>query len=174
MAHKFQNPSGIWLLAGVVVGLGLAMLVPSDPIEAVATDRLENFAICTGPVDEDSEAVYTLDFVSGKLQAKVISPVTGQFFAQFEREIAADFQLQPGGNPRYVMVTGLTRLRRQPGNVQPGRSAIYVAELTSGLVAAYAVPWSQAASTSARPMKANLVRLDVKPFREQGIVRQQP
>ena len=41
----------------------------------------------------------------------------------------------------------------------------WVAELTTGKVAAYAVPWSQAYAIAGRPIKAPLVLLDVYPMR---------
>jgi hypothetical protein len=159
----------IWPLAGLAAGLLAASIWPRTPVMAVATDRQENFAICTGPVDEDFEAVFFLDFLTGDLRASVISPVNGKFNSYFERNVLNDLQVDVSKNPRYVMVTGMANLRRGAGNIQPGVAVLYVAEVTSGLMAAYAVPWVRGANNAAIPQTNELVLLDVGQFRNAPI-----
>ena len=47
------------------VGLVLTGFLPDTPLHAVSTDRTDTFAMATGPVDSEVEAVYFLDFLTG-------------------------------------------------------------------------------------------------------------
>lgn len=160
-----------WLVLGVLAGVGVATLIPSQPLAAVSTDRQENFAICTGPADENVECLFLLDFLTGELKCTAVSHITGKFNAYFMRNIVADLKIDQAKNPRYVMVTGLVNLRRQSGSgqVQPGACVLYVAELTTGKVAVYAVPWNRGASNSNFNQQNALVLLDVWGFRDVAI-----
>ena len=40
------------------------------------------------------------------------------------------------------MVTGISDLRRGAARLRPGRSVVYIAETSTGLVLAYVIPWS--------------------------------
>ena len=64
---------------GLALGLVLSGLWPHTPLHAVSTDRGETYAIATGPVDNEVEAVYFLDFLTGDLGAIVLGrqPVPG-------------------------------------------------------------------------------------------------
>lgn len=155
----------VWLAGGVVIGLAIGMMWPQTPIHAVATDRVDNFALATGPLDDDTEALFYLDFLSGELKATALSPIARKFFASFSANVNHDLGVDISKNPKYLMVTGNSIFRRGGGQVQPGNSVVYVAELTSGKVAAYAVPWSQAYANAGRQVHAPLVLLDVNPMR---------
>jgi hypothetical protein len=149
----------------MVIGLAVGMLWPQTPIHAVATDRVDNCAMATGPLDDDTEALFYLDFLSGELKATALSPIARKFFASFTANVIQDLGVDVSKNPQYLMVTGNSIFRRGGGQVQPGDAVVYVAELTSGKVAAYAVPWSQAYAISGRQIRAPLVLLDVYPMR---------
>ncbi|HET6884560.1 MAG TPA: hypothetical protein VFI31_30680 [Pirellulales bacterium] len=165
MRTRLFSSSAVWLAGGVVIGLGLGMMWPQTPIHAVATDRVDNFALATGPLDDDTEALFYLDFLSGDLKATALSPIARKFFASFTANVNRDLGVDLAKNPKYLMVTGNSIFRRGGGQVQPGNSVVYVAELTSGKVAAYAVPWSQAYANAGRQIHAPLVLLDVQPMR---------
>jgi hypothetical protein len=148
------------LLGGLIVGLNVAGVWPQMPVHAVATHGEDNFAICTGPVDEDVEAVYMLDFVTGDLRAAVLNIQTGKFNAGFTYKVDADL-LKPGTkNPRYLMVTGIANIRRQTQNVTRGRSIVYVAEVTSGQMAAYAIPWAPSRQSAGAAQSGSFIKLD--------------
>ena len=157
--------TGVGLMAGVLIGLAIGMLWPQTPLHAVATDRVDNFALATGPLDDDTEALFYLDFTSGELKATALSPIARKFFASFSANVVHDLGVDISKNPKYLMVTGNSVFRRGGGQVQPGNAVVYVAELTSGKVAAYAVPWSQAYATAGRQIHAPLILLDVYPMR---------
>lgn len=155
-----------WLIAGVAVGLAISMFAPSRNVQAVATDTGENFAICTGSADGDTEAVFTLDFLSGDLRGAVINPVTKTFAAGISRNILKDLKIEQGKTPKFLMVTAAMDLR-SIGGTQMGSSVVCVAELNSGMMGIYAYPYSQAitqARTGVAP-QLEFIPLQVFPIR---------
>lgn len=180
MLSKLKRSPAVWLVAGVLLGvLGAGWFINRStvfaptPLHAVATDRYENFAIATGPLDEDVEAVFFLDFLTGDLKAAVLSAQLGRFNAFYERNILEDLGVDPAKNPHYLMVTGVTNLRRGLGNLaRPGNCVVYIAELTSGKIAAYGVPWTPQLHNAGVPFRGTLVPLDIAQFRS-GVVRDQ-
>ena len=153
-----------WLVVGLAAGLALGAVLPHAPLHATATDRQDNFAIATGPVDESLEAIFMLDFLSGTLKSYVISTVTGKFTAYYERPVLPDLGVDATKNPKYLVVTGGANLRRS-GQIQPSLSVCYVAELTSGKMAVYAIPWSRGQANASQPIKSTFLLLDVVQFR---------
>ena len=122
-------------------GLVLSGFWPHTPLHAVATDRVDTFAMATGPLDSEVEAVYFLDFLTGDLTAVVLGKQPNSWTGFFQANVAADLGIDPQKNPKFLMVTGMANLRRGGGSpLQPSNAMCYVAEITSGKVAAYAVP----------------------------------
>jgi hypothetical protein len=158
-----------WLIAlgiGLVVGLALGGFWPNTPLHAVATDRCDSFAIATGPVDSDVEAVYFLDFLTGDLRAVVLGKTAGNFTGFFYYNVAADLSVDPSKTPKYLMVTGMASLRHSGGTrMQPSLAVCYVAEVTSGKVAAYAIPWSPSMHASGQTNQQMLAPVAVTSFR---------
>jgi hypothetical protein len=127
---------------GLVAGLALSVFWPHTPLHAVSTDRCETYAMATGPVDAEVEAVYFLDFLTGDLGALVLGKKPLIWSGMYKTNVAADLAIDPQKNPKYMMVTGVAGLRRAGGSrQQPSNAICYVAEVTSGKVAAYAIPW---------------------------------
>jgi hypothetical protein len=171
------RPSRLGLLAGLGIGLAIGMLFalvlagcwPTAPLHAVATDRTDGFAVATGYCDEAVEAVYFLDFATGDLTAAVVSKQTGRFNAYYTHNVLADLHINPGKAPRFLLTTGSADLRRTGGKTtQLSRSLVYVAELQSGNVAAYAIPWSSSAWNAGQTMRGQFTLLDVGRFRGAG------
>lgn len=159
--HKFGW--GLGLAIGLVVGLVLGGLWPYSPVHATATDRVENFAIATGFVDDGVEAVFYLDYLTGNLNAAVLSRRSSAFQSQFTTNVHADlkkviaFNASNGGaavqvpqSPNYLMVTGTHNLTTQ-GRSYYGNTVVYVAETNTGIVMAYAVPWSRESYSADKP-----------------------
>ncbi|MGD9648601.1 MAG: hypothetical protein AB7U73_23015 [Pirellulales bacterium] len=179
MRSNWNRRRGAWFAGGAMFGFAAAALLfgagvwPHTPLHATATDRYENFAIATGPLDENVEAVFFLDFISGDLKAAVLSPQFGRFNAMFARNILNDLGVDPTQNPHYLMVTGVANLRRSGGGqFRPSASVVYVAELTTGKIAAYSVPWRPDIHNAGAPFQGQMILLDVAPFRE-VVVRDQ-
>ena len=61
----------------MAIGLGLSGFWPNTPSTPSVTDRAETFAMATGPVDDEVEAVYFLDFLTGDLGGRGVGPATG-------------------------------------------------------------------------------------------------
>lgn len=153
----------------LVVGIVLGGLLPHSPLHAVATDHSDAFAIATGPLDDETEAIYFLDFATGNLKASALSPITRRFNAVFYANVQQDLGVEPAQNPKYLMVTGRARFRPNGGTVQPSQSIVYVAELTSGRAVAYAAPWAEHQANSGIAIKFPLAVLDVVQFRGTGV-----
>jgi hypothetical protein len=156
----------LWLGVGVAAGVMLAGFWPNTPLHAVSTDRCDTFAMATGYLDDEIEAVYFLDFLTGDLRAAALSRQLGKFNAFFGYNVNVDLGVDPAKNPRFLMVTGAGDLRKIGGaRMAPSKSILYVAEITTGKVAAYYVPWSMAAHSANQPQKGTLMLLDVARFR---------
>src|SRR5262245_4881338 len=89
-----------WLLVGlaggVVIGLNVAGWWPQVPLHAVATHGQENFAICTAPMDDDVEAVFILDDVTGDLKAAALNVQMRRFNTFFEYNVLRDLPTTSG------------------------------------------------------------------------------
>ena len=149
---------------GLIVGLNIQGIWPSVPLHASATHGIDKFAIATGLVDERVEALYFLDFLTGDMRAAVINPKNGKFNAYFTRNIAADFN-NAGRNSGYLMVTGSALISRQTANFQYANSIVYVAEASTGQVAAYTIPWNSTLHFAGQPQYGEFRPLDVAQFR---------
>ena len=95
-----------------------------------------------------------------------------RFNAFYERNILADLGVDPSKNPRYLMVTGMTDTPRGGGQARLSSSVVYVAEITTGQVAAYAIPWNAAQHSSGQMAKGVLMPMATTRFRT-AVVREQ-
>jgi hypothetical protein len=158
---------------GIVIGMMFAPFWstgwPNVPLHAVATDRTDGFAISTGYCDDSVEAIYFLDFLTGDLSAAVVSKQSGHFNAFYTHNVASDLGLSPSHPPRFLLTTGTADLRRSGGkSASLSKSLVYVAELHSGKVAAYAIPWSSSQWNAGQTMRGQVTLLDVGRFRGAG------
>lgn len=156
----------IGLVVGLVAGLNLGGFWPQIPIHATATHGQENFAICTGSIDPEMEAVFLLDFTTGDLKAAVLSINTRAFNTYYTHNISKDFGNVK--NPKYLMVSGFADMRRAL-NVPVGQGVIYIAEMTSGQLACYGLPWQPGRGAQVNPMVMEFLPLDKFKFRNQAI-----
>src|SRR3954470_16286782 len=155
---------GIGLVFGLVIGLNIEGLWPSMPLHAAATHGIDKFAIATGLVDNNVEALYFLDFLNGDMRAAVINPKTGKFTSFFTRNIAADFG-GAGRSSGYLLVTGSVNMPRGANNFQYANSIVYVAEASTGAVAAYTIPWQSTLHAAGKTQSGQFQPLDVQQFR---------
>ena len=150
----------IAVVLGFIAGLVLSGFWPYCPLHAVSTDRVDTYAMATGPVDSEIEAIYFLDFLTGDLVARVLGKKVGMWSGFFKTNVAADLGLNPQKNPKLMMVTGMVPLRRQGGTrLQPSSAVCYVADVGSGAVAAYAIPWSPPMYAAGQSQSGALVRV---------------
>jgi hypothetical protein len=148
------------LAIGLVVGLNVAGLWPQVPLHAVATHGQDNFAICTAPMDEDVEAVFVLDDLTGDLKGAALNVQMRRLYTGFEYNVLQDLPTPNTKNPHYRIVSGMANIRQ---NFQAGplaRSVLYVAEVSSGQLVVYGIPWIAGRAQAAMPVKTTLILLD--------------
>ncbi len=162
-----------WLLAGIVlgivIGLNVAGLWPQVPLHAVATHGQDNFAICTAPMDDDIEAIFILDDATGDLKAACLNVQIRRFNTFFEYNVLRDLPATNAKNGRYRIVSGVASIRQNVAAGQLARSVIYVAEISTGQVMAYGIPWVPGRAAALVPFKGTLVPLDRWQFRTTAI-----
>lgn len=128
----------LWLTVGVICGMCLSYFWPHEPALAVATDRdNDRFAITTTPTNgNNAEAVFVLDFLTGRLTGAALNGRVGKFTHAYFRNLAADFNVDPKAKPHYVIVSGDVNIPNQ-GRTQFASSCLYIAEMSSGMVICY-------------------------------------
>ncbi|MFH1921902.1 MAG: hypothetical protein ABIP48_18710 [Planctomycetota bacterium] len=179
MAYLRKQYWAVWLAIGLLVGLMIGGIWPDTPLHAVSTDSTEHFAIATGFVDDGVEAVYFLDFLTGTLRAAVLSNQSRGFQARYEANINADLagivqlgasgmaaanaqrrkaglpplpQMEIPQSPRYLITTGVIDIRRGAAARQiPAQAVLYVAEVNTGIVLTYIIPWDRQAHNADLP-----------------------
>ncbi len=163
------NSRLLWLLGGVVlgaiVGLNAAGIWPQIPVHAVATHGQDNFAIATGSLDDNLEAIFVLDSVTGDLKGAALNVQSRRFNTWYDYNVSRDLPVGGIKNPQYRIVTGYTGVRQVVAAGQLGRTVVYVAEANTGQLAAYGVPWVAGRFTSPIPLRFNLQLLDRWQFR---------
>jgi hypothetical protein len=139
--HKNNERRLVWMGLGLVAGLCIAYCWPHETAQAVATDRDDRFAICTVETQTSfgqPEAVFVLDFLTGRLTGAMLNQQSGVFTNFYFRNIAGDFQLKAtaAAKAKYAIIPGNAYLTTGSG-VTLSTGVIYVAEMTSGKVVAY-------------------------------------
>jgi hypothetical protein len=174
---------GLALALGVAIGVGaVSKDSPVEglaeeptfrgiPVRALGADSGESYALSTGPVDGESEALYALDFLTGDLYAWVYYPRAGQFLAQYQYNVTADLASEAGKTPSYVMVTGQSDIRGPAGQQAFANSILYIADSNTGKVAAYSIPWDRNLAAQAAPQQGAFVRLGLFQGRKAAIRR---
>ncbi len=134
MQSRLLNNRFVLLACGLVMGLGISFYWPHEPLKADSTS-LDKFSLCTTPtLLNQSDAVFVLDSVTGRLVGAAHNVQTGTFSQVWARNVAADFGVVE--NAQYLMVSGFLRTQGATGGT-PAQSGVYVAELTSGKVGLY-------------------------------------
>src|SRR5262249_11592982 len=103
------------------------------------------------------EGIFILDFLTGQLKGAVLNRQTGTFASLYARDLAKDFLVDPAATPHYAMASGYAQMTNQ-GGVAMASGVLYVGELSSGRLAAYAFPWVEAPRPA--PILHSLVPLD--------------
>lgn len=165
MAHQKRNTKPLYIAVGFAAGLAVASIWPHEPVAAFSSDRNDKFAIISVPVGLGSgDAVFVMDFLTGRLTGAAMQRTRSgtAFINYYYRNLAEDFQINPSIEPQYAFTTGTAEIQSRGGN-QWGSHSLYVAELSSGKVAAYAVPY-RISQVKAPPVP--LQPIDTFPFRE--------
>ncbi len=170
MFHQWKTRPIVWAALGLFVGVLLGGFCPHAPLHATATDRVDNFAICTAAVDDNVEAVYFLDSLTGNLRAAVLAKQAPyRFNAFYERNVFQDLHIDPSKPPKFLVVSGRCDFRRTGGNQQISRGVVYVCDINSGMIAVYALPWNSQMYTSGKSFNGELIFVDATSFRTAAI-----
>ncbi len=140
--------------------------MPVELLHASATHSSSSMAVATGKIDQDSEGIFFLDYLTGDLQCWVFYPRTGQFGAKFTTNVTA--QLPGGKNAEYIMVTGNIVVPQAGGNARLANSLVYVVDSRAGLFAAYGVPWNRSMENSGQAQLGQLVPVGGGQIRNPG------
>ncbi|MBS0211153.1 MAG: hypothetical protein JSS27_19580 [Planctomycetes bacterium] len=166
MLQRILDNRATWTAAGLIAGLALSFAWSPRNLQAVATDRGENFALSTGTCDDTTEAVFTLDFLTGDLNGAVVHPVTKGLAAIMHHNVLKDLKIEAGKQPKLLMVTARADLRPFNG-VQMGQCILCIAELNSGMMALYGFPYSPAVTNNrtGTPLRMDFIPLQVTNIR---------
>jgi hypothetical protein len=123
----------LWLFTGLALGAaGTALYVLPGREARAASDRFEDYVICTGAVytapRAPTDGVWLLDYRSGKLLGTVIDRVQGKIVGFAEVDLVTEFGIPPRQAVHFLMTTG---------NISAGQAALYVAETTTGKFGVY-------------------------------------
>jgi hypothetical protein len=136
-----------WLACGLIAGLVVAYVCPHEPVQATTADRDSQFMMVTCPVGnaaagilDPMDGVFILDFLTGQLKGAVLNRANRTFAAFYVRDLAKDFGVDGAADPHYCIVSGYSQMNAQQGPTYAS-GVLFVGELTSGKVAAYAFPW---------------------------------
>ncbi len=145
MRERVTESRMAWLIGGVVVGLAVALYWPSEPAYALAASQSGKLAMCAVPTQVGtSEAIFVLDYTTGRLVGAAYNSQTGTFTQSYLREIAGDFGVQAGAEAEYVMIPARTEFRAGGGPASPALGAIYIGEVNSGMVVMYGFVYQSA------------------------------
>ena len=129
-----------WLVLGIAIGGGVSWAWPSQTAVAFSSDRNDKFAVTTAMTGPTSEAVFVLDFLTGQIRGFSLNRTANQYMWIYSRSIAQDFGVDPNKPARYAIVSGMAQASGR-GGAAFAPSYLYVAELSTGKVQAYAIPY---------------------------------
>lgn len=140
---RLLDQRAAWLIAGAVFGLAIATYWPSEQAWAeAAVDRTSKIALVTAPTTPgNSDAVFILDFVTGRVVGAAYNTQTGAFTQRYFRNVANDFKVSE--NAQYAIVPGSIAVQQRGGGPTPAEGGLYIAELTTGRIALYGYSYNQ-------------------------------
>ena len=156
-----------WLAAGAVAGFFAASLLPTEPAMAQVVNGSEKFAMVAAPTQPgQSDAVFVLDYLTGRLVGVAFNPQVGRFTQRYYRSVVGDFNLSGDLDPQFVILPAMLnpQQRGARGGGSPASGGIYVGELTSGRINVYGFTYD--ATPRAIPEPIQIPILDKFEFRQ--------
>lgn len=151
----------------VGLALGLSTLIVQQPkplLADVDRDADAKFAVVTVPLGlTNPDAIFVLDFLTGRLQGGIMNPQSGQFTQAYLRNIVGDFGLDPSATPRFVVSSMQLNISGTGQMASLATSGLAIAELNSGRVNVYGFRYQP----NARGTNINeIILLNGFPFRQ--------
>jgi hypothetical protein len=150
------------VLAAFAAGSFLGRGQPLPRALAMSSLAEGSFAVCTAPIDGNTEGFFILDFETGDLSGGVLNPNTAKFTTSYRHNVMEDLGFKPGQvkEPRFLIVPGRAAFTGNTGN-RMAQSVLYVTDASTGVTVAYGIPWTPQASNAAKPVLAELRPLDI-------------
>ncbi len=131
------------------------------PLHAFGSHGSDTMAATTGPIDDSTEGLYTLDFLTGDLicavpNGKLATPNAG-FMGLFKYNVIADLGVERTKKPTFLLVAGQVNYTGTSGTVRPAQSMVYVIDANTGKFAAYAVPWNSVKYNARKMQQGSMV-----------------
>lgn len=174
--------AAVFVLGIAVGGLAVWQLKPADQqtlagmslptgmqLEAMGAAPGETFGIATGPIDENSEGFYVLDYLTGELQCWVPDYRTGRFYGAFKTNITADLPVDRTKDPSYLMITGAIQQRGGAGQNRVADSIVYVLDENTGNFASYTFQWNRNAAAQQQAQAGAMIKVDTGTSRNVAI-----
>ena len=135
----------VWIGLGLIAVIVSSQFWPHETLQGVTTDRNNQTAMVTVPTGSgvgEVESVFVLDFKTGQLTGATMNSQTGRFTRFYRRGIRADFGIGPQSRPSFTITAGAVPFSTA-GKIQAADGVLYISELTTGKVAAYAYPYNE-------------------------------
>jgi hypothetical protein len=140
---------GVYALAVQARGQGQGQVAgqPPEAERALMLPRqgvkVDNHTLAVVPVYTGIEAVVVLDPSAVTLTGYILNRHTGKFFARYYyNRLAADFGLAAVQDPQFSIIGGTTDFNSFGSHTRLADAAVYVAEHSTGKVAAYGLPYN--------------------------------
>jgi hypothetical protein len=146
---------GLAISGGVAAGVWFGQRSPTMSnlpgmadlhLKAMASHGSDTFAIATGPIDDDVEGLFTLDFLTGDLNCYVINPRNAAIGGWFSANVANVLKVEKGKKPSYLIATGNIQVVGTAGGQRPAGCLCYVVDANTGDACAFTFPWVKAAT----------------------------
>lgn len=151
---------GVAFAVGVCVGVwSRGSDVPRVFAATAASD--DSFAACTAPIGDGVEGLFLLDFETGDLTGGVLNRTTAKFTTSYRYNVLKDLEFKAGKAkaPKFLLTTGQAEFAGNAGtNMAP--SVLYVTDASTGVTAAYAIPWNAQQAAVGAAAGAPLMPLD--------------
>jgi len=153
---------GVGMLLGNLMGRRDTVSArPEIPLHALATHGTDTMAMCTFPLNESSEGLATLDYLTGELRVFVMNNRGYTFSLVGKTNVMADLKIEKGKKVNFLLVSGSTNFIRGGGTLQPASATLYVCDANSGAFVAYGMAYPANALATVTPAEIVIKRLDV-------------
>lgn len=139
------------------------MVIPDLSVYATASHGADTIAAATGPIDDDVEGLFTLDFLTGDLLCHVMYVKGGagrQWGGRYKTNVLAHLPVEKTKKPNFIMVTGQSRFVGATSAARPGMSIVYVIDANTGIFAAYGLQWQSSMHSRGLPQVGALQLLN--------------
>lgn len=159
-------PSAVATMALVVAAFAAGSFLgrgqPLPRAQALSSLSEGSFAVCTAPIDGNTEGFFILDFETGDLSGGVLNQNTAKFTTSYRHNVLEDLGFKPGQvkEPRFLLVPGRASFSGNAGG-RMAQSVLYVTDATTGVTVAYGIPWTPQASNASKAVLSELRPLDI-------------